>query len=173
MPGISIDFYGSLSKNATFWQELLKYVKLEGIKVYVISGNWPKYISDRLEHEGYIKKIHYDHVVSILSHLSARGLDTWLDEEHDSWYSEENAWWDAKAALCETLGCQTHFDSDIRFAKAFFGRPTRFVHTGNKKGMSQIRAWHKRLKLANTYYDDDDMYGCGVLGGMMSGFVPM
>ena len=173
MPTLSIDYYGSLNKNATFWQELLKYVKLEGIKVYVMSGNWPKYISEKLTHEGYVEEIHYDSVASVLSHLSSKGLDTWLDEEHDSWYSEESAWWDAKASLCKELGCQIHFDSDIRFAKAFVGQPMRFVHTGNQKGMAQIRAWHKRLKLANTYYDDDDIYGYGGLHGMMSGFVPM
>jgi len=171
MPSISIDYYGTLNKNTAFWKELLKYVKLEGIKVYIISGNWPSYIKGRLENEGYISEVHYDHVYSILGYLSSKGIDTWLDEEHDSWYSNQNDWWNVKAIICKTLNCQIHFDSDIRFGKAFVGQATRFICLDNNKNMSQIQDWHKKLKLANTYYDDDDdFYGTM---GMMSGFVPM
>ena len=165
MPSISIDYFGNLSKDATFWQEMLKFVKEEGIKVSVISGLWKAELVKKLEHNGYIHEIHFDNVYSILSYLHHDGQDTWFDEDHDSWYSGQNEWWDAKAGICKEIGCQIHFDSDIRFAKAFAGIATRFIHTSNESIRKLINQWYKDLKLANTYGDWENDYMSMISGG--------
>lgn len=168
MPLISVDYFGSLSTGPVFWQELLKLVKLEGIKVSVISGPWEKAIVEKLEFSGYTRGIHYDNVCSILSHLGKRGMDTWFNEDHGSWYSTENEWWDAKAEICHKINCQIHFDSDYRFCQAFENIATRFVHIKKENNKQLINQWHKDLKLANTYSDWEDDYM-----SMFSGMVPM
>lgn len=151
MKVISVDFYDSLDCETDLWKKFLKYVKLEGIKVHIISGPWPSYLDERLEFHGYVRGVHYNSSFSILSHLAAKGLDTWHDEDHDSWYAPEDAWWSAKAEICRILRCQIHFDSDIRFAKSFEDIPTRFVYTRNEVGRYLIKDWLNRLELANTY----------------------
>ena len=168
MPIISIDFFGSLNKKPVFWRELLKFAKLEGTKIYVISGPWQKDIVEKLEFSGYTREVHYDSVYSILSHLGGKGLDTWFDEDHDSWYSEKNDWWNAKAEICRKINCQTHFDSDIRFAKAFESIPTRFVHIEDEGSKCLINQWRKDLFEANTFDDWEDGYM-----SMMSGLTGM
>lgn len=167
MPSISIDFFGSLSKNTTFWQELLGYAKEEGTKIHIISGLWQADLKIKLDYNGYIREVHYDSIHSILSYLHSEGLETWFDQDHDSWYSGQNEWWTAKARICQEIGCQIHFDSDIRFAAAFAGIPTRFVHTDNDVNKKLINQWHKDLKLANTYEDWENGYM-----SMMSGISP-
>ena len=72
MSVISVDFYGSLDRDPLLWKELLKYVKLEGMKVYVVSGPWPDAIIKKLEFREYSKGVHYDNAFSILSHLGTR-----------------------------------------------------------------------------------------------------
>jgi len=168
MPIISTDFFGNLNKKPVFWRELLKFAKLEGTKIYVISGLWPKELVEKLEFSGYTRGIHYDGVYSILSHLSKKGLDTWFDEDHDSWYSEKNDWWNAKAEICQEINCQTHFDSDIRFSAAFEDIPTRFIYTEDEHNRSLVNQWRKDLFEANTFDDWEDGYM-----SMMSGMVPM
>jgi len=165
---ISVDFYGTLNQNADFWQEFMKYLILEGHKIYVISGPWPKELSGKLEYGGYKRRIHWNAVYSVLDHLSRSGREVWLDEEHDTWYSEEAPWWFAKAQICKKLGCQIHFDSDKRFAPAFSSIATRFVNTTNEEDKAGINVWFKKLKLANTYEDWGDEYSW-----MGQHFVPM
>lgn len=168
MPLISIDYFGSLNIRPLFWQDLLKFAKLEGIKVCVISGLWQKDLVEKLEFGGFTREIHYDTVYSILSHLSNKGLETWFDEDHDSWYSDKIGWWHAKAEICQKIGCQVHFDSDVRFADAFRNIATRFIYTGDKNNKNLIGQWRKDLESANTFDDWGDDYM-----SMMGGFVPM
>ena len=168
MPLISVDYFGSLTIRPIFWQNLLKFAKLEGTKVCVISGLWQKDLVEKLEFGGFTREIHYDTVYSILSHLSNKGLDTWFDEDHDSWYSDKNDWWGAKAEICNKIKSQVHFDSDIRFADAFEHIPTRFVYLGNDDNKKLINQWQKDLESANTFDEWEDGYM-----SMMAGFVPM
>ena len=158
MSVISVDYFGNLDKYSVIWLELLKYVKLEGIKVYIISGPWPNHITNRLEAEGYKRRVHYDDVFSILSHLSLKGLETWFDETHDSWYSDSERWWAAKAEICKEISSQIHFDNDIRFKDAFRHIATRFIHTDCQEGRKQVAAWREKLRLANTFYDPAEEY---------------
>lgn len=165
---ISFDFFGSLARRPIFWREFLKYLKLEGMKIHIISGPWPADLTRRLESHGYKPKIHYDEIHSILTYLSDLGVDTWFDEKHDSWYSDNDAWWVSKAAMCKSISAQIHFDSDLRFGKAFTYIATRFVSTNTNTGRAIAESWHNRLKLANTYGDDlDDEYH-----RIMGGFIP-
>lgn len=168
MPTISIDFFGNLSAKPFFWQELLKFAKEDGIKIYVISGPWPDIINRKLTNLGFVRKIHYDGVYSILSHLAGKGLDTWYDEDYDSWYSTRNDWWTAKAEICQDMGCKMHFDNDLRFSTAFENVATRFVHTLNPDNGKLIDQWYRDLKLANTYDDWENDYM-----SMLGGVVPM
>ena len=167
MSVISVDFFGTLNENAGFWQEFLKYIILEGHRVYVISGPWPKDIEEKLESGKYKKGIHYTNVISLLHRMHLAGWGCWFDDVHGSWYSNEAAWWADKAEICEELGCKIHFDSDARFSHAFRRVATRFISTVGSNGKEQIRKWHNDLKLSNTF-DDYDEYAW-----MGQHFVPM
>jgi len=164
---ISVDFFGTLNQNEDFWKELLKYAKLEGIQVCVISGPWEPTLFDMLEFLGYTEKVHFDRVFSILGHLTNKGLDTWFDETDETWHSDAKAWWYTKAEICKRIGSHIHFDSNSRFGEHFKNIPTRFVHTTSEPGKGLIKEWHKGLKLANTF-DDWDEYE-----HMMSGMYSM
>ena len=167
---ISIDYFGTLSQRPIFWQELMKFAKLEGFKINVISGLWPRYLTEKLEFSGFTREIHYDSVYSVLSCLVQKGIGVWFDEDQDSWYADEECqdeWWDSKAEICQEIGSKIHFDSDFRFSKAFENVPTRFVHI-NVDNMRLIRQWSKDLKSANTFDDWEDDYM-----SMFSGIVPM
>ena len=155
---ISVGFYGSLNSNTVFWRELLKYVKLEGIKVCVISEPGPEAIMEKLESSGYTKEVHYDSAFSILSLMTAKGMDIWFDEVRESWHTQEDAWWAAKAEICRKIRSKIHFDNDNRFARAFEYIPTRFVHTDSKPGSELIVKWRDKLKMANTWNDEDYDY---------------
>jgi len=168
MTKISFDFHGTLSRTPSFWQELLRFIKSKDVEIFIISGYWPHKLREKLGSKGYIKEIHYDNVFSILSHLSNKGMDTWYDEDQDSWQSGQNEWWAAKAEICKSMNCQIHFDNDIRFAPAFENIATRFVDTVNQENVRLINQWHADLKLADTYDDWEDGYM-----SMMSGMVPM
>lgn len=167
MPSLSVDFFGNLTSNPLFWKDLLKYVKLEGYKIYVISGLWPDVLMRRLEQEGYKKGDHFDGVFSILSHLSAKGCDTFYDEDHDSWYSNQKEWWEAKAEICQNNRISAHMDNDIRFASSFSRVSTRFIHTANSSKMESLRKWLNSLKPANTFEDHEEAYNI-----MKTNFVP-
>ena len=156
MAAISIDFFGNLNEEPVFWKEFLRLVKAERTKIYIISGLWSKDLAEKLESDGYIRKIHYNNIYSILSHLSNKGADVWFDENHDSWYSEKQGWWSAKAEICQKIGSQTHFDNDLRFAPEFGNIATRFVHTLNPDNRKLINRWHKDLK----YNDWEDNFMC-------------
>jgi len=156
MKTISVDFFGTLNNNSEFWKELLKFVILESIHVYVISGPWPEKIKTALEFLGFKQDIHYDGVYSILTHLSGKGLNVQFDENTDSWFTEEENWWAAKAEICRKVGSHIHFDSDMKFAKSFRAVPTRFIHTASDPGKTLIEEWHEELKSANTYDDWDE-----------------
>lgn len=158
MPSLSVDFFGNLTSNPMFWKDLLKHVKLEGYKIYVISGLWPDVLLRRLEENGYKKEIHFDGVFSILSHLSAKGCETFFDEDHDSWYSDKDKWWESKAEICKNNRISVHMDNDIRFAQAFSQIPTRFLHTANSAKMESLRKWLNSLKLSNTFEDHEVAY---------------
>lgn len=167
---ISIDYFGTLNQRPAFWQEFMKFAKLEGTKINVISGLWEKALTEKLEFSGFTREVHYDSVYSILSHLSKNGIDIWFDENQDSWYSAESAqndWWDAKAEICQEINCKMHFDNDLRFGKAFENVATRFVHT-NRNNMKLIRQWSAALKLANTFDDWEDDY-MSMFSGLMPG----
>ena len=164
---VSVDFFGTLNENADFWQEFLKFIMLEGHKVYVISGPWPKDIEEKLTSGGYKREIHWTGTVSLLHFMHKAGWGCWYDENHDSWYSQEAPWWLAKAEICKKLGCRIHFDSDIRFAKSFEKIATRFINTTGEIGKEQICKWHNELKMANTFEDYDE---CSWMG---QHFVPM
>ncbi len=163
---ISVDFFGTLNSNSIFWKELLKYAKLESIQIHVISGPWKDNILEMLEFLRFIKEVHFDDVSSILNHLVSKGLDTWFDEEKDSWYSDKDAWWAAKAEICKKIGSHVHLDSNAKFGEFFKNIPTRFIHTTSEPGKGIIKEWHGNLKTANTY-DDLDEYDY-LLGGMYS-----
>ena len=164
---ISIDFFGTLDVYPVFWREMLSYVILEGIKVYVISGPAPNAILSLLKFNGYTPKVHFTNVVSIFSHLAMEGESTWYSEAHDSYRCVEETYWNSKAEICHRLGSQIHFDNDTRFGHAFGKVPTRFVHNAKEPGKALIKEWHNSLKLANAYeeWEEDFMY--------MNGFFPM
>ena len=168
---ISVDFFGNLNKDQDFWQELLKYARIEGIKVHIISGLWPKELDEKLEYQGYIKKVHYDHTESILSYLNGKGFDTWFDENHDSWYTHSAEWWRAKAKMCEEIGVRIHFDSDNRFRPEFRKVSTRFICTSFADEKSLVKSWHHELKLANTF--DDEYLDEYAYMGLGTPIVPM
>jgi hypothetical protein len=168
MSNISVDWFGNLDKYGGFWQELLKFAILEGHKVYIISGPWPNDLEKRLDANGYKLEIHYHGIFSILQTLHELGLGVWLDEDHDSWFSMEAAWWAAKAFICEKQNIALHLDSDLRFARGFNEIATRFIHTESKKGERLIKAWKNSLKLSNTYED----WGDDMAWSLMSGMVP-
>jgi len=153
---ISIDYFGTLDTYPSFWQEVLEYVRLEGMEVYVVSGPWPKDLIEKLEFKGYTRGTHYDKVFSILSHLSGKGLEVWYDEDRDSWQSHGIAWYRSKSEICKKVRSRIHFDSDPRFGPDFKSVPTRFVHTDCKARKAEIEKWHKALKLANTFDDWDE-----------------
>jgi hypothetical protein len=165
---IGIDFFGTLDKNTAFWKELLKFVMLEGHKVYVISGPWPKELAQKLESAGYKRKIHWTGAISLLHYMHQAGWGCWYDEMHDSWYSQETPWWPAKAHICKKLGCQMHLDSDMRFGAAFQTTATRFIDTTSDNGKQQINKWYNTLKAANTFEEWGDEYSW-----MGQQFVPM
>jgi hypothetical protein len=162
---ISVDFFGNLNADADFWQEFLGYVVEEGHKIYVISGPWPNRLGELLTQGRYIVDKHYHAGYSILSHLSKKGHHFWFDEDHDSWYSHEYDWWKAKAEICQMHNVSLHLDSDNRFAPAFRGIPTRFLHTESEAGKNRLLEWANELKQRNTYEDweDEYMYMMGVI----------
>ena len=163
---ISVDFYGNLNTDADFWQEFLGFAVQEGHKIYVISGPWPNDIYAKLGWGGYKHKIHFHEVFSVLDYLSKDGYGCWFDEDHDTWYSDEFMWWDAKAKICKAQSVNIHLDSDNRFAPAFENIPTRFLHTESKAGKNRLLEWANELKQRNTYDDWDDDYQ------YMAGFFP-
>jgi len=170
MSNISIDFFGTLDQNADFWQEFMKFLILEGHKIYVISGPWPKEIIEKLEWSGFKEDVHWNKVFSVLDYMSKSGFEVWYDEDHDSWYSQEVPWWFSKSRICEKAGVQIHLDSDKRFAPSFKSIATRFIDTTSADDKEQIRTWHRDLKAANTFCDwGDEEYWMNVAGG----FVPM
>jgi hypothetical protein len=167
MAAISIDFFGTLDEKPEFWREMLGYVMLEGIEVYVISGVMPEELYQLLEYNGYNKKVHFANAFSIFAHMTLTGKDTWYSEDHDSYRCDPSAYWNSKAEMCRKLGVQLHFDNDVRFKHAFGNVATRFIYNRHDPGLALIKEWHNSLKLANTYdeWEDDYMY--------MSGFHPM
>lgn len=165
MANISIDFFGTLNEDADVWQDFMKYL-MEDHKIYVVSGPWPKDLEEKLRFGGYKKNIHYTGIFSILDYLSKGGWGVWFDEDHDSWYSHETAWWVAKAQICQNNQIALHVDSDIRHAKAFNRVSTRFVHLNSPEGENLLAKWYRDVKNA-ALYDWEDEYA------YMSGFVPM
>lgn len=163
---ISIDFYGNLNQDPDFWQKFMGYAVEEGHKIYIIAGPWPKELLEKVEFGGYRRNTHYHAVHSVLEHLSRSGFGCFLDEDHDTWYSDEVEWWRAKAQICKELNVSIHLDSDNRFAPAFKQVPTRFVHTESDTGKSMLRDWYNQLQWRNEYEDEYAYMGMG-------GFVPM
>jgi len=162
---LSIDFFGTLNKDTAFWKEMLGYVKMEGIKVYVISGLWPNELMERLDGLGFNHKSHYDDVSSILAYLTKEGISVWYDEFQDAWKTDRQTWYNSKARICKELHSRVHFDNDIRFKEAFVNVPTRFVHLEDDIIKPKVKTWFDQLKLANTYEDweDDYMFMSGVI----------
>jgi hypothetical protein len=148
---ISIDFHGSLTSkyslypNPSIWKSIMELAMEEGIKVHVISGNWKNDLRHLLKKEGYIKGVHYYDVHSILDRLKTKGIRTWYDAGHKSWYSGKDSWWLEKAAVCNMICSKIHFDNDPRFAPAFNLSPTRFVHTVTWRGQQIIKGLHLGL----------------------------
>jgi hypothetical protein len=177
MGNISIDLFGTLDKYGQFWQELTKWAILEGHKIYVLSGLWPNDINRRLEGLGYKRDIHYTGMLSIIQKLKEFGFDYWFDENHDSWYSDNMAWWAAKAEICKDHSIHIHFDNDKKFEPYFGDVATRFIHTESDAGERLLKAWHRDLKLSNTYEDweEDYYWNMMAMGRVPSapGVVPM
>jgi len=155
---ITIDFFGTLDKYADFWKEMLGYVMLEGIKIYVISGVMPSELVGRLEELGYSERTHFTEAFSIFTHLSAKGEHIWYSEDHDSYRCSTETYWNSKAEMCKRLGSRIHIDDDVRFKYAFSKVATRFVYNRLDPGKSLIQKWHESLKLANTYTEWEDDY---------------
>jgi len=164
---LSIDFFGTLDKDTAFWKEMLGYIRTEGIKVYIVSGLWPKELTERLGSFGFGYDVHYDDVASIFSYLAQESMEVWFDEFQDCWKANSQDWYNAKAKICKKLQSRVHFDNDINFEKAFFNVATRFVHLEDEANKLEIKKWFDQLKLANTYEDWEDDYM------FMSGVVPM
>ena len=161
---LSIDFYGTLDRDPELWQSFMSLMRLREVNIYVISGPPMESIGRGLEYLGFVNEVHYDGMYSIISDLMSAGNNCWLDEDHDSWYSEEGLWWQRKSIICDRLGVTAHIDSDARFGKFFAYIPTRFIHV-NKAFLIQIRRMISEMKSEDGSFDDDDeyrfMYGVG------------
>ncbi len=168
---ITVDLIGTLTRYGEFWRNLLKWVRLEGITTYVVCGPWETKAIEMLQGHGYMQGVHYSGVFSVLQHLQDKGFDVFFSEMHDRWVASEIAWWAAKPDICKKLNSRIHFDNDERFKAPFKNVATRFVYTESYKGMHILQAWHDRLKLANTF-DDEDWGDEDDWTGMMSGFIP-
>lgn len=161
---LSVDFYGSLTKDPDLWQDFMQGMRLRGNNIYVISGPPRTELERGLEYLGFIHEVHYDGVYSIISDLMDAGQHCWFDEDHDSWYTNEGLWWQRKAIICDRLSVSIHMDSDMRFRNFFRHIPTRFAHIDNRF-LIQIRKISHQMKQEDSDWDEGDeyayMYGAG------------
>lgn len=148
----SIDYFGTLDEHNDVWLPFMEHIRKDGVRIHIISGLWPEDLKEKLNYHGFFKDVHYDELHSILHELRELGADTWYDENHDSWYSDKDRWWEIKAEVCKRYQIQTHFDDDARFKPAFKFIPTRFILV-DYKVRCQIRHLVEQMELEDGAWE--------------------
>jgi hypothetical protein len=125
MKRIAFDLHGVLDKYPEIFLPMTKILTLLGNHIFVISG--PP-IKDILSE---IKELGYNNIVkirSVVDYLKSEGYEVSYDKNGDPWFDEE-AWWDAKAHICQIEKIDIMIDDSLKYKPAFkFIKNCKFFH---------------------------------------------
>jgi hypothetical protein len=159
MTNIAIAYEDVITGETDLWSDFMKYVRLEGHKVYVIGEQWDYNLNDGLEYHGLARDVHFDETISILTALSNRGYDLEFDQEQDRWRCEDmDMWRGIKSMICATNAMAIMIEENELFAKAFEFIPTRLMMVNTPEALIEFTRITRILEEANTWLDH---YGDG------------
>jgi len=123
---IAVDLHGTITRYPEKFMWMMSSWITAGDEVFVLSGPPKDEVLAELESLGFIRGIHFNHVVSIVDYLmNGKKVRMWQDEKN-SWWSEPEHWWSAKADLCEEFGADVLIDDTAKYAEKLDTNRTMF-----------------------------------------------
>jgi len=128
---IGIDLHGVIDSDVEWFKDILEAIHLRTfIIVHIISGPSTEEIKAELDKLGFKEGIHYEGISSVVDYLKGMEVKMWKDYK-DTWWADDDAWWGAKAAICEKLDIDIMIDDKGGYKEAFSKIKTKFVlYTG-------------------------------------------
>ena len=116
MKKIGVDLHGFMDSYSPALKQMLKFLREElKVKIYVLSGPEKIQIEGELWRLGYIEKIHYDEIFSIVDFLKeSKDPDLHQDGSHQWWTTNEK-WFSSKAKFCIKEGITSFFDDKSEY----------------------------------------------------------
>jgi len=106
---------------------LMKALRRQRAKVYIVSGPPKKAVEDELRSLGIESHTHFDGIVSVVDFLKSRGFE--MEERpvgSGNWWTTEPVWNAAKGWICDAYDIDIMIDNQPEYKRAMPGR-TEFV----------------------------------------------
>jgi hypothetical protein len=120
----SFDLHGVLDADPVFYKAILQMYVAQGHTVSVMSGPEKKKVLTTLKDLGYIREVHFHHVISILEYLRFCKVTLTTDSDGNVWADYIN-WWSSKGKLCKEFEVDAIYDNSPEYAE-FMPDTTRF-----------------------------------------------
>jgi len=125
---IAFDFHGVLEKYPEKFKPMMIALKKAGHTVSIMSGPPRKRMQEELGGMGYVRGLHYNHLISIVDYLKDFvKVEMWQDPRGNWNTVVESSWWSAKAKLCNEFGVDVLYDDSIKYHGYFTDSKTLFL----------------------------------------------
>ena len=135
----AFDFHGVAQKYPAVFKPMMQDLMIAGVTnktgntVSILSGPPREQIEMELKEAGYVRGVHYNHILSIVDWLNHQKVykgakfDLTLDE-NGTWWTDPTTWWSSKSKICEEFGIEMMWDDDERYFKYIINERPVFFH---------------------------------------------
>lgn len=113
---IGVDLHGFMDSYVPILKPILIFMKERlGVKIYVLSGPEKHQIFHELNDLGYIWKVHYDEIFSIVDFLKDSKDPDLHRDKNGHWWTTDLKWFSSKAKFCKKEKIEVVFDDKIEY----------------------------------------------------------
>ena len=136
----AVDFHGVAQKYPAIFKPMMEDLMNAGAEnrectniVSILSGPKREQIEDELEEAGYIRGVHFNHILSVVDWLQFQKdyKDAKFDltqDEKGMWWTDPVTWWSSKSKICAEFGIEVMWDDDERYFKYIVNERPIFFH---------------------------------------------
>lgn len=129
----AFDFHGVLQRYPRLFMPMMEDLLKSGNLVSVLSGPPKDQVEWELETAGYVKDVHFNHVLSVVDwlHYQIQYRDAKFimkKDEHGRWWTDPDTWWSSKSKICHEFGIDILLDDQEQYSKYIVDERPMFLH---------------------------------------------
>ena len=129
----AFDFHGVMQKYPKLFKPMMEDLVKGGNVVSILSGPPREQIERELEGAGYIRGVHFNHILSVVDwlHYQLNYRDAKFDlqqKEDGSWFTDPVTWWSSKSKICQEFGIEIMYDDQEAYSKYIVDERPLFMH---------------------------------------------